>query len=75
MNRVFKRLLKNIAFALIFLTLICGGIEGMYLLVMLFRYLSVTINPFVGFVLIMLVFALILGVFFTAVGEYCDRDW
>lgn len=73
MKRLFKRFLKNISFILILVTMICGIFLGVYLLQLLFHYLSAIINPFVGFVLMMLVFVLVLGVFFTAVDEYYDR--
>ena len=73
MKRVFKRLLNNIALILLLVTIICGIYLGVSLLDMLFQYLSGIFNPIVGFILIKLVFALILGVFFTAVDEYHDR--
>ena len=75
MKRVFKRLLNNIAFIMMSVTIVCGGILGGSLLQLLFHYLSGIFNPIVGFILIMLVFALILGIFFTAVDEYQDRGW
>ena len=50
-----------------------GGL--MSLLDMLYHYLSSVINPFMGLVLSMLLFVLVVGVFFTAIDEYHDRDW
>ena len=73
MKRIIKRYLKNIAFMLMLIAIICGIILGASLLQLLFHYLSGIFNPIVGFILIMLVFALILGMFFTAVDEYHDR--
>lgn len=73
MKRIIKRYLKNIAFMLMLLAIIFGILLGVSLLQLLFHYLSAIFNPFVGFILTMLVFALILGMFFTAVDEYHDR--
>ena len=75
MKRVFKRFLTNIAFLLLALTLICVILLGVSLLQVLFHYLSAIFNPFVGFILMMLVFVLVLGIFFTAIDEYNDRYW
>ena len=71
MKRIIKRFLTNVAFMLILTAIICGGILGMSLLQLLFHYLSSVVNPIVGFILMMLV----LGIFFTAIDEYYDRDW
>ena len=75
MKRIIKRYLKNIAFMLMLIAIICGILLGVSLLQLLFHYLSAIFNPFVGFVLAMLVFVLVVGVFFTAIDEYHDRDW
>lgn len=75
MKRVFKRLLYNIAFLLMLITILGGIFLGVSLLAMLFQYLAGIFNPIVGFILMMLVFVLVLGIFFTAIDEYYDRDW
>ena len=74
MKRIIKRYLKNIAFMLLLIAIIFGILLGASLIQLLFHYLSAIFNPFVGIILTMLVFALIVGIFFTAVDEYHDRE-
>lgn len=75
MKRIIKRFLKNIASMLMLIAIIFGILLGLSLLATLFQYLADIFNPIVGFTLMMLVFVLVLGIFFTAIDEYYDRDW
>ena len=74
MKRIIKRYLKNIAFMLMLIAIICGILFGASLIQLLFHYLSAIFNPFVGIILTMLVFVIVLGVIFTAIDEYYDRE-